>query len=206
MAPARSCLCGTCPTCRNRARMRTIRRRQAYGQWTPRLVDVTGTRRRLQALQVIGWTAHSIGQHLNVTSQRVTAIINDPRPNVHTTTAQRISALYDRLSMTPGTSRRTRERAAAKGWHRPLCWDDDQIDNPEWEPDGCCGPQRPKRLPDNLAELAARILEHGTRATAERYGVTQGTLTTAMRRGGWTNTAPPGTAARYQPPASAGAA
>jgi hypothetical protein len=40
--------------------------------------------------------------------------------------------------MTPpppsGAVARTRARAAAKGWHGPLAWDDDSIDDPESRP------------------------------------------------------------------------
>jgi hypothetical protein len=184
--------------------MRRRRRAQAYGQWTPNLVDPTGTRRRLQALHAIGWTAADIGQRLGVTSQRVTAIINDHhRRHVHTTTASRVQAVYDQLSMTPGPSLRTRQRATKADWHRPLCWDDDLIDDPTHQPAGCCGRAPRRGLPDDPDWLAARANEAGYAPLVERFNVTDDSIRKALRRAGYRNTAPPGRPAHWRKEAAA---
>ena len=102
----------------------------------PRHVDKTGTVRRVQALQRLGWSAevmsHMLGHsgaYLNVTINR------DGRLGVHQRTAEKVRDLYERLSMTIGPSDITRRRALRAGWAPPMAWDDDTIDDPNAAPD-----------------------------------------------------------------------
>ncbi|HEY0889348.1 MAG TPA: hypothetical protein VGE38_07045 [Nocardioides sp.] len=88
----------------------------------PRLVDSTGSIRRLRALAAIGWPWPALdlmpcGQVWQLTR----------RDTIRRDTAERIAEVYDRLSMTPGPSIRAVRRAAANGWAPPLAWND--IDN-----------------------------------------------------------------------------
>lgn len=96
----------------------------------PLLIDSAGTRRRLQALAVIGWPRNILSERLGTARSTLTALKHG-RGRVHRDTAAKVAALYDELSMTQGPSRRTRTEALAKGWVPPLAWDDDKIDRPE---------------------------------------------------------------------------
>lgn len=96
------------------------------------LVDGTGTARRIQALCAIGWSltqqASRIGWNVGNFAP-LTAI----RP-IRSTTARKVAAMYEQLSMSPppasGSSSRARRFALARGWFPPLAWDDEQLDDP----------------------------------------------------------------------------
>ena len=92
-------------------------------------VDSTGTRRRIRALQAIGWTRQSIADAAGID---IEVIMNATRKKVRVygRTAERIRRAYNRLSMRPGPSVLGRRRAVAKGWPPPLAWDDEAIDDP----------------------------------------------------------------------------
>ena len=92
-----------------------------------RLVDANGTRRRLEALAALGWPLVRIGAMLDVSHDRVRQYLT--QPYVYAETAVRVRELYDRLSMTPGPSRRVARRARRLGYIPPLGWDED-IDDP----------------------------------------------------------------------------
>jgi hypothetical protein len=92
-------------------------------QW----VSGVGTRRRIRALMAIGWSH----QEMRARSGALTAVTLNQRGDLVTRAMyDRIAALYDDLSMTPGPSARTRARAVAAGYPPPLSWDDDAIDDP----------------------------------------------------------------------------
>lgn len=94
-------------------------------------VDATGVRRRLQALAALGWPASILADRYGC----VTFVIYELRmaTTVLGYTEDRVRALYDSLSMTPGPDPATRRRAEQRGWSPPLAWDD--IDSPEAVPD-----------------------------------------------------------------------
>jgi hypothetical protein len=103
-----------------------------------RIVDGTGTRRRIQALVACGWTLRAIGERLGYTGTRA------PQVRVHQMltsdvwkrTADRVAAVYDTmwLEQPPRgpSAARARALAARRGWVGPLSWDD--IDNPDASP------------------------------------------------------------------------
>jgi hypothetical protein len=107
-------------------RRRTIRR---YINRGGLLVPGTGTRRRLQALVALGWSTHALEAELGQKRSYVSRLITADS-DVHAATAEKVAALYDRLSMTippAKTAKRVRNYAAKQGWVPPLAWDD--IDN-----------------------------------------------------------------------------
>src|SRR3954447_17027777 len=71
-----------------------------------RLVDVTGSRRRLQALCAIGYSQPELAALLGVTQQRVWQYLAGPRPTVRRDTAARIAALYVRFGDVPSSNPR----------------------------------------------------------------------------------------------------
>ena len=98
-----------------------------------RYIDPTGSRRRIQALQALGWPLTTLGAHINVPYTELSALTY----RHHHTTAHRaatIEHLYNQLSMTPGPSQRARAHAQAHGYAPPLAWDDDTITNPNAQP------------------------------------------------------------------------
>lgn len=97
-------------------------------------VPAAGAVRRLQALATMGWrysdltpmlgfSAHDLGKRMNnsISRQRYDAIVR----------------LYDELwdKCGPG-SQCGINQALARGWQRPMAWDDDTIDDPNAEPFG----------------------------------------------------------------------
>jgi hypothetical protein len=97
------------------------------------LVPAIGSRRRIRALLAIGWRHSDMTARLTV-AHRTGVIAHQAGDWVTKATHDAIAALYDELSMTPGPSDLTRQRAAAAGYAPPLAWDDDTIDDPAAQP------------------------------------------------------------------------
>jgi len=92
-----------------------------------------GAVRRLQALMAMGWS------HDRLEAEGAPGSRNLMYREGHLISIGRwrqIREVYDRLSMTPGPSERTRRWAQALGYAPPLAWDDDTIDDPQAEPAG----------------------------------------------------------------------
>jgi len=106
-------------------------------------VDATGSRRRLQALAVNGWSSYFLARQLGH-SQPATIqdIGNGDTPTIRLRTKDAIRVMYDELWDQPGPSPRTANIAKAKGWLPALAWDDDLIDRPEHEADDVRRPVR----------------------------------------------------------------
>ncbi len=112
---------------------RIYRKRLREGRHRPAIVDATGTRRRLKALQTIGWRWCDLAPLFGCTSYKAVqkwAISN----TVHDDTRQRVRAVYDVLWATLGPSEVLRRQARRKGWAPPQAWDDDDIDDPNAQP------------------------------------------------------------------------
>lgn len=122
-----------CDHARNNHRIYQKRYRQRRAQ--PAYIDATGTARRIRALSALGWRFVDIAERYgDISYQAIQKIALMDRPRVHRITADRIKAVYDDMSMTPGPSLQTRTRAARKGWCPPLAWDEDTIDDPTKRP------------------------------------------------------------------------
>lgn len=104
------------------------------GRAPNRPIDATGTRRRIQALMVLGWPLRTIMADKLGYSPKSYPHRLATAPRVTPGLAKRVAALYDELSMTPGPSKRTRNRALQAGFLPPLAWDDDRIDDPTYQP------------------------------------------------------------------------
>lgn len=105
------------------------------------VVDSTGTRRRLQALMLLGWSIQRIAATRGTGRQRLDhALVGR---DVYASTARAVSAAYEALwDQTPPqdttgdriAAARARNRARAAGWAPPMAWDDDTIDDPTATP------------------------------------------------------------------------
>ena len=103
-------------------------RRDAY-------TDATGSRRRLQALAVNGWSSYYLGERLgHAHPATVQDIAKGKTLTIRLRTKDAIKDLYDELWDQPGTNLRASNIAKGKGWLPALAWDDDLIDRPEHEP------------------------------------------------------------------------
>lgn len=100
-----------------------------------RSVNATGSIRRVRALIAIGHDLISIAKAIGITDTALGRIINNEHERITARNAHAITALYSKWAITPGTSIRSRNRAAALGWHGPMAWDADTIDDPNAEPE-----------------------------------------------------------------------
>ena len=151
--------------------------RDAYARWRKewkhnlrhghvRVIDVTGSRRRVQALIALGWSVRNIAERLGGTEMVVTHILT--RPTITAAKAKRVAQVFDQMSMrlppdtTPDERRaisRSRNRAAREGWVTPLAWDDD-IDNPD------ATPYRPSGTDRGIDEQVIQLAMSGQRVIA----------------------------------------
>lgn len=123
-------------------------------------IGALGSRRRLQALACIGHSTVALANECRVAKQRIHDIALGVQTTVRYDTAERIKAAYERLAYKPPAhskfTARTRNLAAARGWHGPLAWDDDTIDDPNAKPEKA-KPYKPadkyRRDPDRTREI-----------------------------------------------------
>lgn len=114
---------------------RLLRTRLDRGATVDGLVPSTGIRRRLQALQALGYTQADLAARLGY-AQGARALQFARRDLVRAENVHRVADLYDELSDTLGPSSRTRELARGRGWLPPAWWDDETIDDPLAQPEG----------------------------------------------------------------------
>lgn len=86
---------------------------------------------RIRALLALGWRHQDMAERSGVLTHLILA---QPSPAVTVRNHDRVRALYEALSMTPGPSQRTRNRAARAGFLPPLALDDDRIEDPNYLP------------------------------------------------------------------------
>lgn len=94
------------------------------------MVDASGTVRRLRALVVMGHSQKTLAAEMPCAFTAVSMLTHGVRSQVTTATDQAVRSMYGRLSMVQGPSRHGQKLAARYGWHGPLAWDDDTIDDP----------------------------------------------------------------------------
>lgn len=155
---------------------RITRKRLREGRHHSSVVDATGTRRRLQALQALGWRWTDLAPRFGVTSQAVQMWSTGRQ--VYVETMRRVVVVYDALSTTRGPSEITRHRAEQKGWVPPQAWDDDNIDSPDATAD--LGAPEDDQADEVAVTLAlAGTLTWGSLATPDRAAY----IAEARRRG-----------------------
>lgn len=108
--------------------------RSALDRATPSTrLPATGTRRRLRALQAMGWRLRDINA---LTGHDIGALVRDNYTVVRASIAARVADVYDDLWDKPGPSDVTRQRALVRGFAPPMAWDDECIDDPKARPLG----------------------------------------------------------------------
>lgn len=175
----------TCQPCRDAAAAyRRDRRARLYLARTTSLeVDPIGSIRRIQALVRLGHSMRTIddlvGWHHGTTSRFIVA----KHKTTHKTTADRIKAAYEVLSMTVpdgGYALRNRRLGERKRWAPPLAWDDDMIDDPNARPHGNRFSHRAKTDIDPVAVDRAIAGGRVRLTRAERFEVVG-----RMQAAGW---------------------
>jgi hypothetical protein len=170
-----------CEECR---RAHCIEKKRWQLGYTGRLMDGTGTKRRIQALAALGWTLGEIADACGKRSGNAWTCEVLRGGRVHSATESLIREVYDRMSMTrPDGPMRKRNRATAarKGWAPPLAWE--RIDDPaDW----------PRGVAVETAHVAAeRFVEdyeflrrqgYTRRLAAERMGISKKRLEKAIER------------------------
>lgn len=117
-----------CEDCLRAHRAAAKRRALAFWRGQPSLIDATGTRRRIQALNAIGWPNHTIAKAGGWTGHSTIRNMLGAE-HVRRANAEKIAEIYERLCMSIGPSAVARRRAAAAGWAPPLAWEN--IDDPD---------------------------------------------------------------------------
>lgn len=150
----------------------------------PRLIDATGTRRRIQALIALGWSQAQIGEACGVTPMAVRHWRQAEQ--VWRSTAEKLAAAYERMCMklppeTNGSQRnvasRMRSKAKSEGWVPPLAWDD--IDN---DPAPKTAPRERRDILADFDELVG--LGESEHEAARRLGVNPASIKRARQRAG----------------------
>jgi DNA-binding CsgD family transcriptional regulator len=92
-------------------------------------ISAVGSRRRIQALQAVGYPLESIAAALGTNPGAISRYATGFTTLVNIARAAEIRDLYEQWTDIPGPSSRTRERAAQRGWLPPSAWGSD-IDDP----------------------------------------------------------------------------
>lgn len=140
----RYCTGCRCDDCRaaHAARARWRRRMHAYGRAVPKSVPNAGARRRIEALQTLGWSMRDLSRMLGKHPDRLSVSLKT-YDGISPANHALIAGLYDRLWSTPAPQRdkgerisaqRTIARAQREGYLPPLAWDDETIDDPDARP------------------------------------------------------------------------
>lgn len=147
-----------------------------------RVIDSTGTRRRIRALQARGHSQAAIAAEAHTTETRIRHLCNGDQPGVRKHVADRLAAAYTRLADQPGTSQRAINRAANEKWPDPTWWEDwGGIDDPN-APEVAVDPETPRFLA--LAEDGLWLEQQGfsRQHAAERLGVERHNLQKSIDR------------------------
>lgn len=99
-----------------------------------RSVDSTGTRRRVEALGRMGWTARVVSTSIGLQPSTLSKMLW--RGTVSTAIANRVARFYDENSGRFGGDRSFAVKAQSLGYTPPAAWDDDTIDDPRAKPQG----------------------------------------------------------------------
>lgn len=164
-----------------RRAMATYKARWAWDKLNgrERIVSTLGTRRRIQALNALGWSNHEIAKRLGNDRSNLTRLIYGDTMTI--ALAAKVAAVYEELSMRLPTGNtqaiaNVRNRAAKRGFAPPLAWDD--IDN---DPAPYSPPPREPGRPENSSDVVREfdwLVSCGESAemAAERVGVALSTI------------------------------
>jgi len=96
------------------------------------LLDPTGTRRRVEALNTLGWPRSELERRMGMGVCALSKILREGR--VTPRTNRLVRDLYAELSGAQGPDNRIATRAKALGYQPPMAWEYADIDNPLAKP------------------------------------------------------------------------
>lgn len=152
-------------------------------------MDITRSRRQLQALVATGRTQQELAIRLGMSPFNFGRLLFKQQ-NITLAKQRDIDALYDELWEKPpsdtSSARRARRYARQHEFAPPQAWDDDTISNPEAKPEGVAyslsrGRGRPRKLPADDELLWLLRLESPI-SVARRFGVTEEAVEQARGR------------------------
>ncbi|MFJ6566265.1 hypothetical protein ACIQNU_02505 [Streptomyces sp. NPDC091292] len=140
------------------------------------MVDGAGTRRRLQALMVLGHSLADVARRAGAPPSSLQQTADGRWTTIRAATATSVARVYRQLSTSPAPPTRAAEQARnhaqAHGWHGPMAWAD--IDDPACIPDPD-SPSAPRHLhAADVAELVTQGLDDD--AIGRRLGVSSRTV------------------------------
>lgn len=94
--------------------------------------DVTGLRRRVQALSWMGWPAAEVARRAGVHYETMATQMSRGRCSY--AMAMKVAAVYDQLSHVDGPSNGARCKARSLGFQPPIAWEYADIDDPKAKP------------------------------------------------------------------------
>jgi predicted ArsR family transcriptional regulator len=163
-------------------------------------VSGVGTRRRLQALVAVGWSQSKLARRLGMGGRNFGHLIHNLglTGEVTVTHAKAVTALYDQLwdQLPPHTQHRDHiaysraiNHAIGYDWPVPMAWDEDDIDDPDAQPDR--GEQQQRRGTGRPVEFSIEdidfILDNDPLTIdqlADRLKVSQDTIKHHLARSG----------------------
>jgi hypothetical protein len=158
-------------------------------------VDATGTRRRLQALAVQGWSLREVSRRSGVDHNVLCLVRSGKKDMVALKTRRTVAGVYEaiRTAEPPhGTggertaAGRNRSLAQQMGWPSHWAWDDESIDTPDARPaEGWQRPLERRNRPSALLASEASDLSRlglDRNSAADRLGVTRAALDKALER------------------------
>lgn len=123
------------------------------------LVSSIGARRRVHALNAMGWASDELARQLGLSDRRIAESIN--KSEITYRRWCEIRDLYDKLSAIPGPSLKARKAATRNGYHAPLDWEYLDIDDPDVTPEPA------KATPRHIIEQQKRDRDNQIRAAVE---------------------------------------
>lgn len=148
------------------------------------LVPALGSTRRLQGLAALGWPMRELAARMGCHVSHLCDLSRGEVERVTAARARAIAKLYDRLSGTPGPSRRTVILSRKRGWAPPLAWECEcieecacpsRVDDPMAEPVGVgLGKRRNGFTREVYDEL--RVLGYSDPLIADMMGITHNSL------------------------------
>lgn len=141
------------------------------------IIPNVGTRRRLQALALAGFSQERLGVELGYPAS-VVGRWTRGNAGITSGNVEKVRVVFDRLQLVRGPSSLTALRARNKGWIPALHWDEDTIDDPNAEP------YVPEVIVDEWHDDFRELCSMGLsqRHAAERMGIKWSTLQRRLER------------------------
>lgn len=97
-------------------------------------VSAIPAQRRVRALMAMGWNQKQQAAKSGVSHNMLNAIAAGRRKTIRRWSDEKITALFDEISMIQGPDQRVRRYALSMKWFPPLAWDDidDLSERPRW--------------------------------------------------------------------------